>query len=214
MYSVNNAAPFSGNGSAVSTAWGKFICVSVLEYLIPYEDVKSFPGGPAGPISPFAPVSPFWPFGIEKERWCTQFSKVSITVASSPGSNVSVSSIAICSVLPISPGSPLGPISPLSPFGILKSKTTSTGVPTLITSALSSGSIVFIFPICIVEGPCSPLSPFSPISPFGPVSPLSPFGPVSPLSPLGPVSPLSPFGILKFKIASFFVPTFSTLASS
>ena len=63
MYSVNNAAPFSGSGSAVSTAWGKFICVSVLEYLIPYEDVKSFPGGPAGPISPLGPVSPLSPFG-------------------------------------------------------------------------------------------------------------------------------------------------------
>ena len=75
---------------------------------------------------------------------------MSITVAGSPGSKVSVSSIAICSVLPISPGKPLGPSSPLSPFspfGILKSKTTSTGVPAFITSASLFESTVSIFPI-------------------------------------------------------------------
>ena len=135
-------------------------------------------------------------------------------MASSPGSKVSVSSIAICSVLPISPGIPLGPISPwspFSPFGILKFKITSTGVPEFITSASSFGSIVSIFPIWIVAGPWSP---FSPLIPCGPMSPFSPFGPGIPCGPIFPSIPCFPLGILKFKITSSLVPTFSTLASS
>ena len=63
----------------------------------------------------------------------------------------------------------------------------------------------------MVDGPGSPLSPFSPC---GPISPFSPFGPINPCGPIFPSTPCSPFGILKFKTTSSLVPTFSTIAFS
>ena len=62
--------------------------------------------------------------------------------------------------------------------------------------------------------PCSPFGPVGPGIPCGPMSPFSPFGPGIPCGPIFPSTPCSPLGILKFKITSSFVPTFSTLAFS